>query len=510
MVYLKILPNPSLSVDMNPQSIKISGKSKYFHLQVSNQGNFDREVKFTVDNRDDIFNYSFDSNPVLLSPAEDTELFLKAKPKRWKWRLRCFQARQQEINFDLKLKDDKFLPPEEVLAQGTLIWVSRPWWLFWFLIALGLLSLGAIGIFIWSVFLNRPLPPYPEITEVNNYNNISSYQVGETVFLDWNVKYIDKVKRITFITLNNNNEINRKNYIIKKNENKINTSTEESKEKFNLEFLQNIFKQKKEEYNIESEILSLKGKPCQVINNNDDKELKCSKFPIKVNQSGNYVYKLEVFTSENSKEPIDVNKTDTITVTPHPIPRISSLVTDKPNYQLTKDSEQLPVKLKWEISNPDEVKELNLIALKPDNSVHFQENYNFQKAFDKYTEKDDYFDIEPKSDDKVINNPEQKSEKIVECEKKYAEILTKTRILICNLRFPQGLEPGDYIFKLGVVPKNKLENQKNDVLIAPYFAIFDHTKGVIPSSIPNHLRKGQKPWFKVLLVLLFLLLRSTT
>ena len=121
--------------------------------------------------------------------------------------MRCFQARQQEINFDLKLKDDKFLPPEEVLAQGTLIWVSRPWWLFWFLIALGLLSLGAIGIFIWSVFLNRPLPPYPEITEVSLTRKDAIYQKGETEDFHWSANNFEKVNKVIVVRFYNNIEV---------------------------------------------------------------------------------------------------------------------------------------------------------------------------------------------------------------------------------------------------------------------------------------------------------------
>lgn len=471
VVYLKILPNPSLSVDMNPQSLKISGKSKYFHVQVSNEGNFDREVKFTVDNRDDIFNYTFDCNPIQLSPAEDTELFLKVKPKRWKWWLRCFKARQQEINFDLKLENDEFLPPEEVLAQGTLIWVSRPWKLFWFLIALGILSLGGVGFLLWNKYLKYHLPPSPYVTNLSTTNKSNSYQKGEAVLLNWDINHFDKVKKVVFVTLHNNVEIERKKHII----------THKNS------FLKIIQKTINEENNglIKSGLKNSNLVPtetkCDFLINNTN-VLACETLSHFFDKSGKYVFKVEVFTSENSTKPVDVEQ-KTITVYPHPIPRISSLVTDKPNYQASKDSEQPPVTLKWDMSNANQVKELNLIALKPDNSVHFQKNYNFTEAFD--TKKNDYFDIEPKSNDTVFNDSEQEFEKIIECEKKDAKNSEKTEKLICNLTFPQGLEPGDYIFKLGVVPKNKIENQKLEFAKTPVIKVLPIPPTPPPAPIPN-------------------------
>ncbi|MBV6622408.1 MAG: hypothetical protein KI793_05540 [Rivularia sp. (in: Bacteria)] len=483
VVYLKILPNASLIVDITPHVQQISGKRKCFKLEVSNQGNFDREVKFTVDKRDDIFNYTFVSDSIQLSPAEETELVLKVKPKRWKWWLRCFKARQEEINFDLKLEDDKFLAPEEVLSQGTLIWVSRPWWLFWFLIAWGFLSLGAIGIFIWSVFLNRPLPPYPEITELKINNNSqgennNSYKEGDTVTFDWNVNYLDKVKRITFITLNKNNEINRTNYTI----NKIDLNSTDNKNKlngrnffdFNL-----VFNRKRKQYAIDSELLrldNLEQQPCQILKVEDNKILKCTGFPVTLARSGKNVLKIELFTGENSKEPIDVKKTDTITVLPHPIPIISSLSTDKPNYKATKNLEKPQVTLQWDVINLGNVKEFNLTALKPDNSLHFQETY--VPISDKNP--NNIFIVKPKAQETKKDDFKPESRRTIKCEKKDKvknqqpkSQQNRIKNFNCNLTFSKGLQPDDYIFQLSVVPTkqgkdSKLAVQKTPVIkVAP-------------------------------------------
>ena len=467
VVYLKILPNPSLSVDMNPQSIKISGKSKYFHLQVSNEGNFDREVKFTVQERDDIFNYTFEPASTKLFPGQKPEKFiLKVKPKLWKWWLRCFKARQQEINFNLDLEYDKFLVPESLeipntsqqLPQGTLIWVSRPWKLFWFFIALALLSLGGVGFLLWNKYLKYHLPPFPDVTNLSTTNNSNSYQKGEAVFLNWDINHFDKVKKVVFVTLHNNIEIEREKHIIT------------HKNSF-LKIIQKTINEENNELiksGLKNSNLAPTETKCDFLTNNAN-VLTCETLSNFFDKSGKYVFKVEVFTSENSTKPADVEQ-KTITVYPHPIPRISSLVTDKPNYQASKDSEQPPVTLKWDMSNANQVKELNLIALKPDNYVHFQETY--VPISDKNP--NNIFTI-PKSKRIKKDDSEPIPGRLINCDK-------KTEILTCNLEFSQGLKPGDYIFQLGVVPKNKVENQKLELAKTPVIQVLP----VSPAApIPN-------------------------
>ena len=450
VVYLKILPNPSLAVEMAPQLKEISGKKEFFELKVNNQGNVDREVKFAVDKRDDIFNYTFDSDLIQLSPSEETELLLKVKPKRWKWWLRCFKARQEEINFYLKLKDDNFLAPEEVLAQGTLIWVSRPWKLFWFLIVLGLISLGIAGFFLWNKFLKYRLPPHLKVTELSitknaTNNNDVKYREGDSLKLDWNVVNTGKFNqiRVKLITLRDNVEI------------------------YNKEFEKNSI----------DNSLSLQCKHTNKINCKDISNLA---------KPGNYVYKIEVFAEEYKKEPIEVKKTDTITVLPHLVPRISSLSTDKPNYQATKDVENPEVSLKWEINNPDKVKEFSLTALKPDNSLHFQETY--VPIPDKNP--NNIFTIEAKSKELLKDDSESKSRRMIKCDKKNTNqepksTNNKTEKYNCNLTFNKGLKPDDYIFKLSVIAKNKEKNKALEVQKTPVIKVLPIPPTSPPPPVPN-------------------------
>ncbi|MEL7242642.1 MAG: hypothetical protein AAGM40_09865, partial [Cyanobacteria bacterium J06573_2] len=169
VVHLEILPDPRFTVEMNPESQQISGRKVDFTVTLDNQGNLDREFEFDV--TDKTFNYTFRPakaestgkklRQVFLSAGDSKKLSLTVQPKLWKWWLRCFQPKQQEINFDVEIKDlsdgSEKQEPTQKLAKGTLIWVSRPWWFLWLLITLALLSLGTAGFFLWNQFIKYRL-----------------------------------------------------------------------------------------------------------------------------------------------------------------------------------------------------------------------------------------------------------------------------------------------------------------------------------------------------------------
>ncbi|MEL6461144.1 MAG: hypothetical protein AAFQ91_23395, partial [Cyanobacteria bacterium J06621_15] len=225
VVHLEILPDPRFTVEMNPESQQISGGKVYFAVTVNNQGNLDREFEFEV--KDKTFNYTFKPVPNELATVEEQKFSLEVKPKLWKWWLRCFKPKQQEINFQLELKENRDFVSEGLvipkftpkLPKGTLIWVSRPWWFLWLLITLALLSLGGAGFFLWNKFLKYRLPPYLEVTELSITKDGTSsddgkYRQSDILKLNWNVVNQDKFKniRVKLITLRDNIQIDEQEY----------------------------------------------------------------------------------------------------------------------------------------------------------------------------------------------------------------------------------------------------------------------------------------------------------
>ncbi|BAY81523.1 hypothetical protein NIES267_10000 [Calothrix parasitica NIES-267] len=445
VVHLEILPNSRLTVEMTPQRTEISGGEECFDLYVKNEGNFDREIKFdvkekTFGDKGKTFSYSFKAiknesktkkiTSINLQPGDSKELSLAVKAKLWKWWLRCFKPKQQEINFNVEINDlfDASEKQEATpnLLQGTLIWVSRPWWFLWLLVTLALLSFGVAGFLLWNKFLKYRLPPHLKVTELSitknsNNSNDGKYRQGDSLKLDWKVVNINKFEeiRVKLITLRDNVEIYKKEYSERSENNSLSLRCEKYTNKLNCK-------------------------------NNSTLE-----------KPGKYIYKIEVFAKEYKKEPIYVKKTDTITVLPNLLPQVLSLSTDKPSYKVIKDKQsntsKLPeATLNWEISNPNQIEKLNLTALKPDNSLHFQKSYIL---------KDNNFIVESEENNSSIKRENIDTNKlpnsIINCKNKVNKIT-------CKQKFPQGLKSGDYIFQLAVVPKNsngkKLEAKKTPII----------------------------------------------
>jgi hypothetical protein len=143
----------------------------------------------------------------------------------------------------------------------------------------------------------------------------------------------------------------------------------------------------------------------------------CENIRVIPTTAGNYTYKLEVFSMQNPNQPSDTQETDSITVSPLPIPNITEILSTKPFYEELKNEEIL---LNFKISDANQIRELRLASLAPDGSLNSKlKIYN-------------------------INN-------ILPLElRKFCALTTN---LICQ-NLPTGAKKaGDYTFKLLVIPK---------------------------------------------------------
>jgi hypothetical protein len=149
----------------------------------------------------------------------------------------------------------------------------------------------------------------------------------------------------------------------------------------------------------------------------------CENIRVIPTAAGSYTYKLEVFAAPNSAQPSDIRETDSITVKPLPVPKITQISSSKPFYEAAKNEEIL---LNWQISETNQIKELRLISLAADGSVNSQ--------LRRYP---------------IINNS-------LPSELRNFCILTAN--LICQ-NLPTGAkQAGDYTFKLSVIPKQASGN----------------------------------------------------
>jgi len=409
VVYLQILPNESLKVQLHPLLRQVPDEAGEFRVELINRGNIRREISILAGDREKLFDYTLKPPQVLILPGENKRISLRAKPRKW-WR-RPFRGKGLEFQFDIKLENalaevspaiSRFPEPAQLptlpqeLPQGTLVWQPRPWWLLWLLALLALGTLGLIALIIWWKVFNLPIPPSPEVIRFSNAVDNSTktgkvYQegYGDAIRLDWEISGLSKIYQVTVIRLEGNVEKERKSYIfngtipehLQKRENQTNNFCWEKSDGI----VHNSSPKRHESISftpLKIDNFSLKkdiekAKKTSVLN--------CQGIITSAKEAGNYNFKIEVFTEPNQNEPIAYQMADTITINPTtPQPKIIELFSTKPFYEelstelaqlpkLKSESSRLmkvPIRLNWEITNPSQLKEIRLMSLAPDGSIN--------------------------------------------------------------------------------------------------------------------------------------------
>lgn len=239
IVYLQLLPDERLQIELQPLTRRIPAEPGMFEVKLFNLGNTPRHLTLAARDLEQLFTYSPEPAEVVMQPGEPGHISLWAKRHKW-WR-RPFWGKGLSFNFYLDLQNVQLpalepseaaldslpqLPAPEELPQGTVIWQPRAWWELLLLALLGLGLLGAIGFAIWRILFwhPQPIPPPPSanVSQLGVAGNLSSqgrftpipYQEGVNtpLRLDWTIRNFKDVNKITLIQLDGDREVYRKSY----------------------------------------------------------------------------------------------------------------------------------------------------------------------------------------------------------------------------------------------------------------------------------------------------------
>ena len=456
VVYLKLLPDDSLNVDLNPLEQKIPLEAGHFKLELTNEGNIKREISISARDREGIFTYKLEPDVVKLFPGEKNQIALKAQPRKW-WR-RHFYSKDLIFPFDIELKN---IAPEVVgtppalpkkLPQGTIVWQPRPRWIIWGMIFLGLLTAAGIGYYFLQKYLenNRPTP---EVTKFELAKK--EYEDGKdaNISLTWQINNPQEVVKVTLIRLRGNVETDRKNYIAENaaNNSDLNkickiqsqqqsaSNKEKSKDSFTLSD-----PNQKTNQNFLQSIISYFSSFFQSNENQDF--FKCQATFPNNQQPGDYTFKVEVFSRKNSGQSASSQITDSITIKPQILSKIIELASTFPFYEeinflspkSNSQNRSLPpsMLLNWKINNSELIEELRIIGKAPDGSINsIEQRYQFIN------------NVIPTPLDKYCKN--------------------QKKILVCtNIPIDNARKPGDYIFTLTAISqRGQQESKQTDKII---------------------------------------------
>ncbi len=333
VVYLQILADDNLSVQMRPLSRKIPQETGKFEFELINQGNIKREIGVRAKDKDELFSYVFTPAVVQLEPGEAQIVTLKAKAQKW-WR-RHWRSQGLSFNFEIALENANLEQSESqvpalpsMLPQPTIVWQPHPWWLLCLLILLGLGSIGGIGFAVWLKYLNSQIPS-PRV--VDFATTAKEYQEGKdkNIDINWQISHPSQAKKVTLIRLQSNVETERISYLLPEPlsnqfglENGVcqvdrKLPSEVEKEKHgNKSWFQNILP--------------------SFSNRNSEKSedfLTCKTTILNNQKAGNYNFKIEVSPKNNPEQPSSSQLTDTITVKPRNLPQIVNFNSTYSSYQ---------------------------------------------------------------------------------------------------------------------------------------------------------------------------------
>jgi hypothetical protein len=397
VVYLQLLSDERLDVQVRPLVLKIPAQDGRFEVELSNQGNITREIAIAASDREQLFSYTPEFPAVLLTPKSSINILFKLQPRKW-WR-RPLWGKTLEFNFDIHLENNQvFLLPEPLkpsalpkeVPQGALIWEPRPWWQFllpFLLLLLLLLGLISVGAFLlWQKFLIQP-----KIDRVEPVAKVYQEIVGKPINFN--------------LTLSNWRNWELKNW-------KFQNTSKLSKVKIIPQSREGTGKIISYSYN---ELLKF----CQPVDN----RLDCKSLPTEIKKAGQYTFKVEIYP-QNQNKPSDTKETDTITIQPIDTPKIIQF---SPTRQFYLETLKEQVVLNWKVSHPDRIQ--NLILTQQSNNAS-----PVKKTF-----------IRCNSQNSQIQRLQANTESI--------EKIGDREFLVCQGVATNVTQPGDYTFKLEVFSK---------------------------------------------------------
>jgi len=385
VIYLSILPCDRVIATMQPAQRRIPEMKGEFEICLFNQGNVQRNLAISAQDPEHLFEYGSDLESVRLLPGEQSQLILTARPRKW-W-LRPWWGKR-EFTFDLGLQlcpDATAEPVPYALAdppQGTIIWQSRP---LWPLVLLLLLTLGVIGT-IAFLLMQHFLKPV-ELPQVTQFKSTETgYQEGRSPMrLDWQISRFDQVQKLVLIRLQDGVETYRKNYEFNADATQPLPSELQPTGDQTDGFCQvlNTDRHTNASATTQTRWLSFPAKhPAQ-------QRLQCQGIPTAAAPAGNYVFKLEVFSTDRPHSPVTTESTDSIIVTPpDPNPTIAAFSTTYSAYTVATESSpadpplpSVPIGLNWTIAQPNQIQAVQWVGLAADGTLQSpMRTYAFERG----------------------------------------------------------------------------------------------------------------------------------
>lgn len=369
-LYLQFLAADDIEIMLTPNLTVVEDEVGLYEVEITNTSQEERVLAMQPIGLPTRNGCVFTSDPseLTLGPNQTGKTELMVQPQRW-W-FRPWFGKGREYHFQVDLQDHDGIPLPQQLAQGTLLWKPYPHAhslkLLWLLI----LGLGTSSALIGYLLLRKPTTP--AIATLNSSQTAAPQTGQQDIQLSWTIENSQKLSKVVLLRESNG----------------------QSTVAQTLWFNNGIPSQ------LQRKQASQNTNFCQT----QSDVLECSGITTDTKTAGNYTFKLQAFAKGGAEQPADSKTTQSLAFRPKAVPQITQFYapTHKGDASastkgpLAAAAQSDTIKLNWDIENPDQLTELQVMTVDANNAEDgILQRFNFQdgklpdtlKKFCKFTPK---------------------------------------------------------------------------------------------------------------------------
>ncbi|WP_299413334.1 hypothetical protein [Acaryochloris sp. IP29b_bin.148] len=340
-VYLQFLVADDLEIMLTPDLNVIQDGVGLYEVSITNLSDVERTLTLQPKGLPSRNGCSFKADPsqISLRPEQTQTVELMVQPLRW-WRRPWF-GNGRKFRFQVDLQDVKGDPLPQVLTQGTLMWQPYPRSQSYKFLGLLLLALATSSTLIWQLLFRQQAAP--SIADLKPTQFIVPQTGQEDIQLSWTIENAQKLSKLVLLREGNG----------------------EAKVAKTFWFNEGIPKE------LQRAQSSQTANFCQY-KKFESGTLECNGITTGTREAGNYQFKVQVFAS-NGNDPADSETTSLIAFEPKAIPQIVRFYAPSGRPQTSANgpvatAAQGPVLLNWEITNPGQLTELQVMTVDANNA----------------------------------------------------------------------------------------------------------------------------------------------
>mgnify|MGYP000521454675 CR=1 FL=1 len=353
-VYLEFLAADNIEIMLTPDQATVEDGVGLYQLSIINVSDVERTLNMQpkglpVGNG---CSYRTDPEQITLAPDQTQTVDLMVQPQRW-W-LRPWFGNGRIFRFQVDLEDTNGTPLPQLLARGTLVWQPYPRSRSVKLLSVLLFTLATSYALLWYSLLRRQAGP--TIAALNASQGIVPQSGQKDIQLSWTIKDGQKLSKLVLAREGKDGPEVAKTFWFNKG---IPPELQRTQANQTTNFCQ--YEQ------LQPSVL------------------KCNGIATDTTDAGKYQFRLQAFSKNGSSSSTDTKLTSLMAFEPNAVPKIVKFYAPNSRTQTSASgpvataSAQGPVNLSWEIVNPGQLTEVQVMTVDANNAeAALVQRYSFQ------------------------------------------------------------------------------------------------------------------------------------